>query len=218
VRSLAHPLAKALAAATQPGDVLLETGCGSATLSAELALAGRVVELCDFSEPILKRAERLFEVSSLPKPKCTKADLTQPLPWPDQSVDWVWSSGVLEHWTDEELLPIVREMVRVSRKGVISLVPNARCVLYRLGKHLAEANSLWPYGRELPRATQRGVFEAAGLRNIREWDIWNEMAPAQIPIAEPYFNRAVASWWASLPLDDPARTGQGYLLFTIGER
>lgn len=42
------------------------------------------------------------------------------------------------NWTDDELAPIVKEMARVLRKGVISLVTSARSVLYRLGKQLME--------------------------------------------------------------------------------
>ena len=95
----------------------------SRTLSAELATVGRVIELCDFSQPILDRAVKLFEASKLPVPGTCLADLTASLPWEDNAVDTVWSSGVLEHWTDEELIPIVSEMAGVCSKSLISLVP-----------------------------------------------------------------------------------------------
>ena len=133
VTEIRSPVARTIIDLTSPGDVLLEAGCGHARLSAELAIAGRVIELGDFSPQILERAAALFRRSKLPPPQVTRADLTRPLPWEDGAVDWVWSSGVLEHWTDEELAPILQEMVRISRKGVISLVPNARSVFYRLG-------------------------------------------------------------------------------------
>src|ERR1700740_146833 len=60
VKSLTHPVAVEIAKLTLPGDVLLETGCGSARISAELATVGRKIELCDFSEPILERATEVF--------------------------------------------------------------------------------------------------------------------------------------------------------------
>jgi SAM-dependent methyltransferase len=218
VKGLSSPVAQALAELTVRGDVLLEAGCGSGTLSAELATAGRVIELCDFSQAILDRAAGLFRVSGLPPPGLTLCDLTGPLPWPDRALDVVWSSGVLEHWTDEELLPIVSEMARISRKSVISLVPYAGCVFYRMGKHLAEASGRWPYGREIPRRSLKPVFERAGLSGVREWTVWNEWGPRLLGLTDAVLERQVSEWWDSLPADDPAREGQGYLLLTVGYR
>jgi SAM-dependent methyltransferase len=216
VREIQSPVARAIVDLTSAGDVLLEAGCGHARLSAELSLAGRTIELCDFSQDILDRAAALFQRSSLPVPRLTLADITRPLPWPDDSVDWVWSSGVLEHWTDEELAPILKEMRRISRKGVISLVPNARSVFYRLGKHLMEDEGLWPYGRELPKATLTSVFHSAGLKSIREFTIVPEEALLLLRPTDPSIYALVSNWWMKLPPDDPLLRDQGYLLVTVG--
>lgn len=216
VTRLCSPVARAVADLTAAGDVLLEAGCGSGKHSAELAVAGRVIELCDFSSRVLDRAGELFELSHLPAPRRTLCDLTKPLPWADGAVDATWSSGVLEHWTDDELLPIVREMARISRKCVISLVPSARCLLYRLGKQLAEAKGRWPYGRELPRSSLQSVFEKAGLQRVREYSIWPEWGPKMLSATDRTFQIFVEKWWASLPKDDPVKANQGYLLLTVG--
>jgi SAM-dependent methyltransferase len=217
VTRLESPLARILEDLTESGESVLETGCGSATISAELALVGRRIELADFSAGILERARKLFEISRLPPPVTRLADLTKPLPWPDKSVDVTWSSGVLEHWTDEELIPIVREMTRISRRRVISLVPNSACVLYRYGKWSAERDGTWPYGRELPRRSLRGVFEEAGLSRVVESTVWPEVAVEFIRLIDPEIYREVLSWWEQLPPDDPIRQSQGYLLLTVGE-
>jgi SAM-dependent methyltransferase len=87
VREVKSPIVQALLEWTSPGDVLLEAGCGHARLSAELAVAGRVIELCDFSPEILQRAVALFQRSSLPPPRVTLADITGPLPWAEGAVD-----------------------------------------------------------------------------------------------------------------------------------
>ncbi len=216
VREIQSPVARAIVDLTSPGDVLLEAGCGHARLSAELALAGRRIELCDFSQEILDRAGTLFQRSNLPAPRLTLADITRPLPWPDKSVDWVWSSGVLEHWTDGELAPILREMARISRKGVISLVPSARSVFYRMGKHLMEDAGLWPYGRELPKATLEPVFRGAGLQSVREFTIAPEEALLLLRPTDPSIYALVSNWWMKLPPHDPLLRDQGYLLVTIG--
>jgi SAM-dependent methyltransferase len=218
IREVRSPIARVVAELTSPGDVLLEAGCGHARLSAELALSGRVIELCDFSPEILERAGALFRRSGLAAPRLTLADITRPLPWPDRSVDWVWSSGVLEHWTDEELAPILQDMARICRKGVISLVPNARAVFYRLAKHLMEDAGLWPYGRELPRATLKPVFEAAGLESIREFTIAPEEGLPLLRQTDPGIYGLVSNWWSKLAPDDPLQQDQGYLLVTVGLR
>lgn len=217
ITTLSSPVAHALEKLTKPGDVLLEAGCGSATISAELALAGRNIYLADFSQPILDRAARLFEVSGLPKPTTIFADLTSQLPLPDKSVDIVWSSGVLEHWTDEELLPIVKEMARVSRRGVISLVPNAGSLFYRWGKAVLEEQNRWPYGREWPRGSMQGVFEAAGLSVVHESRIWPEMALEYLGHVDAKFQKLFSEWWSKLPADDAIRDSLGYLLLTVGQ-
>ena len=217
VLRLTTEVAKALEALSRPGDTLLETGCGSATLSAELATVGRKIELGDFSQPILDRAVKLFEASRLPLPIVKLADLTKSLPWDDRSVDITWSSGVLEHWTDEELQPIVAEMKRVSRRRVISLVPYAGSVFYRWGKWAAEQTGTWSYGRELPRETLRPVFERAGLRNITERTIWADVSLEFLSSLESEIQQEAKRWWCTLPADDPLRRSQGYLLVTVGE-
>jgi SAM-dependent methyltransferase len=216
VTKLHTPVARVMEELTRPGEVLLEAGCGNGAISAELASVGRVIELADFSRGILDRCLKLFEASQLPRPAITLADLTKPLPWPDKAVDVAWSSGVLEHWTDEELVPIVREMRRISRRAVVSLVPNAASVFYRFGKELSEQKGVWPYGREVPRVSLKTIFEQAGLSGIREWTVWVDHAPATISIFDPQLYKLVNRWWASLPENDPAKANQGYLLVTVG--
>lgn len=216
VTSLSNPVARSVAELTEPGEWLLEMGCGSGRISAELATVGRRIELCDFSSRILDQSVRLFQLSGLPKPKCTQCDITQPLPWNSGEVDVVWSSGVLEHWTDEQVEMIVGEMARVSRKCVISLVPYAGCVLYRLGKYVAERNMLWPYGRELPRWSLRPQFEKAGLKNVTERTILSEGGPTTLNLTDPIFREIAADWWSTLSEDDDLLKQQGYLLLTVG--
>jgi SAM-dependent methyltransferase len=202
---------------SDPEDTLLEAGSGSAALSAELATAGRRIVLCDFSLDLLLRAYNLFEISNLPPPTVVCCDLNQSLPFRDGSVDVVWSSGVLEHWTDDELVPIVREMARVARKRVIAIVPNASCVLYRFGKFRAERSGRWPYGREIPRSTLRHVFQAAGLHLADEQVIDTASAPGLVGLTDPWLQQLMMEWWGSVACDDPVKVGQGYLLVTIGE-
>jgi len=216
---LQHPVAQLMAELTDKGDVLLETGCGSAQVSAELASVGRKIELADFSQKILDQAAEVFHLSKLPEPALKCCDLTVfPWTWPDLAVDVSWSAGVLEHWTDEEIMPMFAEMARISRKQVVSLVPYANSLFYRLGKDYAERSGTWPYGREIPRHTLRHVFEAAGLTDIQEWDILAEHSLVFLDMIDPKFREIASNWWNSLEPNDPAKIGQGYALVTVGKK
>jgi len=209
-------IALKLAQLTNEGELLLETGCGSGRLSAELALAGRRVAVCDFSQPILDRVKRLFAVSGLQEPQAYLVDLTEPLPFQDSAFDVVWNCGVLEHWTDDELRPIVAELVRCAKRCVISLVPNERSLLYRYGRETAEAHGICPWGREIPRSTLRHIFEGAGLTDIMETTICLSDAPGLISLIDPVFSKKLKKWWDSVPRNDPVKENQGYLLITVG--
>lgn len=216
ITQLTSPVARILEQLTKADEVLLEMGCGSASISAELAHADRRVRLVDFSPSILDRALQLFQLSGLSAPEVTVADITKPLPLADKIVDVVWSSGVLEHWTDVELPPILKEMRRVSRRAVIALVPYAGCVSYRWGKAVMEAEGRWPYGRELPRASLKLLFEQADLRNIHEFTIWPEVGVGYLKQISESLYEQYSQWWSSLPDHDVLRRDQGYLLVTVG--
>jgi SAM-dependent methyltransferase len=211
--------ARAIADLSAAGDTLLEAGCGSGVISAELATAGRHIVLFDFSKKILAQAGHLFARSNLGSPQLTCWDLSSiPWPLPPGAVDIVWSSGVLEHWTDDQLVPIVSEMARVSRKRVIALVPSSRSLLYMLGKAVAEATGDWQYGWELPRESLAAVFCRAGLVNIREWDLGVNQAAHFLKYLRTPRLRIALDWWEALPANSPLLSGQGYLLLTVGER
>lgn len=63
-------------------------------------------------------------------------DLNDPLPFPDNSVDRIYSSHVLEHFTyPHELLRVLHECLRVLKPGgvISAAVPNARIFLEAYG-------------------------------------------------------------------------------------
>jgi len=213
-----HPIATILHSLSHDGDLLLEAGCGSANISANLAAMDRKIELCDFSEKILDRAKGLFAHNRLFAPCVKSWDLTRkPYPWPDQSVDVTWSSGVLEHWTDDELVPIVKEMKRISKKKVISFVPYAGSLFYRIGKDYAERNGTWVYGREIPRFSLKSVFEQAGLFNVQEKTVWFEQSIEFLKMINMECYLAAKEWVEANHEAAGFLNGQGYLLLTVGE-
>ncbi len=96
------------------------------------------------------------------------SNLEIPLPFKENSFDVVFSSGVLEHYDDEKIVRLLREYGKISRKALISLVPNAASLPYRIGKLALEAKGKWQWGYERPLLTLRPHYEAAGLKVIEE--------------------------------------------------
>lgn len=216
VTNVKSEIVKVILDLTTKGESLLETGCGSGTLSAELSIAGRNVSFCDFSQQILDRVKLLFHISGLSYTGAYLVDITKQMPFEDEQFDVIWNSGVLEHWTDDELKPIVNELARCAKRCVISLVPNEKSVLYRYGRESAEKCGIAPWGREIPRNSLKDIFENVGLVNIKECTVCASDAPNLIGIIDPIFARKIKQWWNAIPETDPVKINQGYLLLTVG--
>ena len=109
---------------------------------------------------------------------------------------------------------VLQESVRVCSKGVISLVPNANSIFYRIGKFLMEQKRTWPYGKERPFFTMKKYFEDAGLRNIRESSVgpYHSLEFWGSKMSE------IKRFYDSLSLQELEGLNQGYLLFTYGEK
>ncbi len=126
--------------------------------------------------------------------------------------DWVFSSGVLEHFSDEQIINILKDSKRLARKGVMSLVPNANAVFYRIGKFKMEHEGKWAYGREVPKLSMRPLFEAAGLTNIQEYSVGTYHS-LQFWGKE---HKEIKHFLDGLSGEQLRLLNQGYLLFTIG--
>ena len=202
---------------TKPGDVVLEQGSGTAAMSAWLALQGRQVVLLDYSQACLDFGLAVFRELGLPAPQTICADIRERLPLGDHAVDLVWSSGVLEHFSDDEIVHILAESTRVARRQVFSLVPNARAMAYRVGKWDQEQHGRWQYGYEDPKFSLAPLFARAGLRAVREFTVGplhaiNFLDDARFAPAR----QALGDFMRHLPADQLQQLDQGYLLGTVG--
>ena len=199
---------------TSPGQKVLEIGSGTGEISLHLAWARRKVTALDISDECLEFIRRCaadlgVEIGTI------KADATQPLPFPDDEFDCVWSSGLLEHFTPDERQAMLREQRRVSRNKVIAMVPNAACVAYRAGKRYQEEKGIWPYGMEIPILSLREDFEAVGLQVVAEYSVGAKHALNFLPEKHP-LRKALAAWMESMSPEELWSCNQGYLLVTIG--
>ena len=87
------------------------------------------------------------------------------LPFPDNTFDLVFNSGVIEHYKYPLNVQQLKEMARVTKpKGeVIVSVPNSLCLWYEAVKTVLTFFDKWPFGYEegyTPWKLERSVREA----------------------------------------------------------
>jgi ubiquinone/menaquinone biosynthesis C-methylase UbiE len=99
----------------KPGDVVLDAGCGPAKHTMEFARQGIFCRAVDFSEAVLKEAERRATAAALDRMiQFQKEDLTE-LTFPDRTFDFIFCWGVLMHVPD--IRKAVSELARVLKPG-----------------------------------------------------------------------------------------------------
>ncbi|EMR73872.1 methylase involved in ubiquinone/menaquinone biosynthesis [Thaumarchaeota archaeon SCGC AB-539-E09] len=106
------------------GSSILETGCGSAESTLLFARDNENIKdivLLDFSSQSIKVSRKKSMTYGI-APHCILGDIFF-IPLKHSSLDFVWNLGLLEHFDNP--IPIIREMVRVSREGgrVVGIVP-----------------------------------------------------------------------------------------------
>ena len=213
------PLAEPILAETELGWDILETGSGWGSLSAILAGRGRQVTLMDWGSAIVAKGQDLLRLCGVSSPQGVCADLFAPLPFADNSFDCVWSSGVLEHFRREKQIKILQESARIARHRVISLIPNAWSVAYRLGKWYMIRHNQWDFGYEKPEYSQRQLFIEAGLKNIREKSVdaarsgWFLQGLPNSGLWTNVWHRICQTW----PYGVNQFFWQGYMLVTVGD-
>jgi len=150
------------------GRSFCEVGSGSGTTSAALARMGANITLVDISPKSLAFAREHFAGQGLSARYAIQDGLM--LGFRDGVFDVVWNGGVIEHFTDDGKVALIREMYRVTRPGglVLIVVPNAHDWPFRLGKWIAERRGKWIFGYEddLSEGRFRRLAVRAGLPRI----------------------------------------------------
>jgi len=178
---------------------VLELGSGTAEIAAYLAKNCYCkVDILDNSQKLIDQGKQLFEsLDLITNTYCL--DLTQKVPIKDKSYGVVFSSGLLEHFEDNDLQHIINESARIASRKVVHLVPNSKCKPYVNGKHMQIQAGTWKWGKERDFETLRPYFEKAGLVDIKEYSVAHEHALRFLP--------------------DDTNTqvpDEGYLLVTVG--
>ena len=102
----------------EPDDTVLECACGTGLLSAVIAEKCRQLTATDFSEKMLKKAEK--NCRAFRNITYDQADITA-LPYPDSSFDKVVAGNVI-HLLDNPLMAL-SELNRVCKDGGMLIIP-----------------------------------------------------------------------------------------------
>lgn len=151
------------------GKTLLECGSGTGKISAMVAQNRGATHLLDYSSRALEFSRLFFNAHKLNGVFVEGSIFS--IPYPDNSFDVVWNSGVLEHFPEEKQIAALSEMRRVCRAGgmIIAFNPFSKAYIYRIGKYFAEKCDLWPFGDEFPVSTLNGISSRAGLTLEKEY-------------------------------------------------
>ena len=212
------PWTDVLVAETHDCATTLDLGSGRGEHSAVLGRRGRIPTLADWSEQNLLFSRQMFAALGLRGRFC-RFDLTRPLPFASDSIDAVFSCGVFEYFTDQQVDTMIAEAFRVARKRVIVCVPNAWSLAYRIGMWHKQRRGAWGWGGEVPFYTLRDGFRRAGATNVREFSVASRHALDFLEMRGSRIVKRVVSRLCGA--EDPATPSlfrQGYLLVTIGDR
>ena len=213
------PWVETLINETADAQSVLDLGSGCGQNSAVLALKNKKTTLFDWSQENIDFSKQLYSELKV-QGTFLRGDITQKLPFDDNSVDAVVSCGVLEYFTDEQIKEILKEIFRVARKRVIILVPNAYSVCYRLGMWYMKKKGTWHWGGERAFKTLKHCFSVVPNIRVKEFSVGTKHSLNFLDTLPKgaFMHRFLAK---SLQLKDHARPSsfnQGYILITIGEK
>jgi len=129
---------------------LLEIGAGASRSSLLLSLDGATPFFLDTSISALNISKELATFHNIEAHHIQGDAFT--LPFKDDSFDVVWSGGLLEHFYKEEQQQLIKEHIRVTKKGgkAIILVPHRNAPIYNVFRQIAQKLGTWPYDPEEP--------------------------------------------------------------------
>jgi ubiquinone/menaquinone biosynthesis C-methylase UbiE len=108
------------------------------------------VILLDVSRDALNSSKRIFKNCHL-SGNFIIADLSN-LPFQECGLDIIWSSGVLEHFSQMELTVILDKLMKPIKKAgaLVAIVPNKHALVYNFSRQLDMKTGRWQWGYEEP--------------------------------------------------------------------
>ena len=100
---------------------LIEAGCGTGLVSGYMQAMGYDVTALDISKEILKLVEDISKDSNIIKqPKLLQKSIFD-LDFSNREFDVCFSNGVLEHFSDEQIVDTIKQQIRIAKYVVIGV-------------------------------------------------------------------------------------------------
>ncbi len=147
---------------------IIEAGSGSGRNSAKLAQLGAIITLLDYSDYALQKAKEFYQQNNIPA-AFVNGDIFN-IPFDNNTFDIVWNSGVIEHWTGDQQVSCLKEMLRISQNNgiVITFNPNARSIFHVIGKKLLMLFNSYAYIDEINIKTLKNQAKKAGGKLVKK--------------------------------------------------
>ncbi|ADL08328.1 glycosyltransferase [Thermosediminibacter oceani] len=145
---------------------ILEVGCGGGQFSLEFCLRNAFYEGIDLSKDAIDLARKLSSFYSLKNCNFKLGDGFD-LSYPNGQFDIVFNMDVIEHFTDDDIIKMLKEMARAGKYVVIG-VPYSGSKIYSVAKKFSQKTGTWEYGYERDFHTLGHLFEKAGLKLLYE--------------------------------------------------
>ena len=137
---------------------VLEVGAGTGRFCIRMKQSGRNVFAIDNSKESLKLIKNrgIF---------LAYGDMFN-LPFNDESFDFVFNEGVIEHYTNPE--DAVKEMLRITKRGgtVAVAVPNIWCIPHTIYKKIVGRNYEYGYEKSFTSGELKQIFIELGMKDI----------------------------------------------------
>lgn len=155
------------------GKRILEVGAGTGRDSLPLIERGAQIFQLDYSEPALNIMKRIADENQI-HVNIVGGD-TFCLPFRDETFDVVFHQGLLEHFRPAQAEALLKENIRVLKKGGLLLVDvPQRYHIYTLIKHVLIAVDKWFAGweREFSVTELRTIMIRLGLKPMHTYGEW----------------------------------------------
>jgi len=138
------------------GKAILDVGAGTGRVDVLLAQAGAKLTLLDIADTSIAFCRNTFHRFSLEGTfivldmfEIPNAEMLK------EQFDVVFSSGVIEHYSEQEQETILANMAYCCKPGglVINFAPSYRGTIYRHTKEMLEKAGQWKFGVEFPVKT-----------------------------------------------------------------
>ena len=104
-----------------PNKKIIEAGSGTGVLSTYLASLGFDAMAIDIDSEILELSKKIAKNYGAKKKPKFKIDSILDLKYKDNEYDVSFSNGVLEHFTDEDIINSLKQQMRISRTVIFGI-------------------------------------------------------------------------------------------------